>query len=84
MKRTGTAPCANPSSLGFTLIELLISITIMLLVLFAVTSVYVSSRQLSVTQSAVSTMNKDGQSAAELLSREFRQAQQVGCPAIGG
>lgn len=69
---------------GFTLIELLVSIAIMLIVLAAVSSVFLSSRQLSVTQSAVSTMNKDGQSAAEILSREFRQAQQVGCPAVGG
>ncbi len=84
MKRADPAPTANHTSLGFTLIELLISIAIMLVVLFAVTSVYISSRQLSLTQTAVSTMNKDGQSAVELLSREFRQAQQVGCPAIGG
>ena len=69
---------------GFTLIEVMISITIMFIVLFAVTSVFISSRQLSITQSAVSTMNKDGQSASEILAREFRQAQQIGCPAVGG
>ena len=70
-------------SAGFTLIELLIAIALMLLILTAVTAVYVPSRQLNVAQSAVSTMTDDGLIATETLSREFRHAQHLGCPALG-
>lgn len=68
---------------GFTLIELLIAIALMLLVLTAVTAVYLPSRQLNVAQNAVSTMTDDGLIATETLSREFRHAQHLGCPALG-
>ena len=70
-------------SAGFTLIELLIAIALMLLILTAVTAVYVPSRQLNMAQSAVSTMTDDGLIATETVSREFRHAQHLGCPALG-
>ena len=84
MQSSNDVHSTRPGVSGFTLIELLISVAIMLVVLFAVSAVFISSRQVSITQSAVGTLNKDGQSASEILAREFRQAQQVGCPAVGG
>ena len=76
-------PARLIQSAGFTLIELLIAIALMLLVLTAVTAIYVPSRQLNVAQNAVSTMTDDGLIATETLSREFRHAQHLGCPSLG-
>jgi prepilin-type N-terminal cleavage/methylation domain-containing protein len=70
-------------SRGMSLIELMIALTLMLIVLYAVTSLYASTKMTVNTQAGVSRMAENTQSAIDLLSRSLRQAAFVGCPSVG-
>jgi type II secretory pathway pseudopilin PulG len=65
------------------LIELMIALALMLLVLYAVTNLYVSTKVATNTQAGVSRVAENAQSAIDLLSRSLRQAAFVGCPSVG-
>jgi type II secretory pathway component PulJ len=71
------------SSQGMSLIELMISSALMLIVLYAVTNIYVSTKVTINTQSGVSRMSENAQTSIDLLSRSLRQAAFVGCPSVG-
>ena len=68
---------------GFTLIELLISVTLMLIVTFAVISIYVPTRSTAKVQTGVARMNENWQTASENIAREFRELSFMGCLPLG-
>lgn len=59
---------------GFTLIELMVSMTIGLMILLAVSSVYLSSQQTSRTNNALAYMQDNGRIALELLASHLSHA----------
>lgn len=67
---------------GITLIELLVALSISLLVLFAVISIYVPTKQNTRLQAGISRANETAQVATEVVSREFRQIANSGCPSL--
>jgi type IV pilus assembly protein PilW len=73
----------NTSDRGITLIELLVALAISLLVLFAVTNVFLSTKANTRLQAGVSRANESGQVATALLAREIRQTSHMGCPSLG-
>jgi type IV pilus assembly protein PilW len=68
---------------GFTLIELMIAVTLMLLVTFAVISIYVPTRSTAKVQTGVARMNENWQAASENIAREFRELSFMGCVSLG-
>lgn len=64
---------------GFTLIELMIAMTIGLLVIAGVTSVFMATQQTYRTNDALSDVQEGSRVAFELLSREIRNAGLTGC-----
>lgn len=68
---------------GVTLLEILVALTISLIVLFAVVSVYAPTKQNTRLQAGVSRANETAQISAELLAREIRHTAHIGCPALG-
>ena len=62
------------ASRGFTLIEMMISILVGLIVLAAVTMLYLGSSQSARFQTSVQRMEENGRIAIELLSRNLRMA----------
>lgn len=67
---------------GITLVELLVALSISLLVLFAVISIYVPTKQNTRLQAGISRANETAQIATEVVSREFRQIANSGCPSL--
>ena len=68
---------------GFTLIELLVAVAIGLVVLFAVTNVYLSTKANTRLQAGISRANESGLIATALVAREIRQTSHMGCPTLG-
>lgn len=66
-----------------TLIELMVALAISLVVLFAVTSLFLSTKQSTRTQAGIGRINENSQLSAEILAREIRQVAHMGCPALG-
>lgn len=73
----------NAGAAGFTLIELLISVTLMLIVTFAVISIYVPTRSTAKVQTGVARMNENWQATSENIAREFRELSFMGCVPLG-
>ena len=71
------------TSRGITLIELLVAMAISLIVLFAVTNVYLSTRANTRLQSGISRINENAEVSAETLARDIRVVSHMGCPALG-
>ena len=76
-------PFRDARAAGVTLIELLISVTLMLIVTFAVISIYVPTRSTAKVQTGVARMNENWQAASENIAREFRELSFVGCVPLG-
>ena len=70
-------------ALGITLVELMVALAISLIVLFAVTSIYVPTRQNTQLQAGVSRANETAQVVTEQIAREIRQTSHAGCPSVG-
>ncbi len=68
---------------GFTLIELMIAVTLMLMVTFAVISIYLPTRSTAKVQTGVARMNENWQVASENIAREFRELSSNGCVPLG-
>ena len=68
---------------GFTLIELMIAVALMLVVSFAVISVYVTTRSTTKAQTAVARMNENWQTNSENIAKEFRELSFMGCVPVG-
>ena len=64
---------------GFSLVELMISITLGLLLLLGVIQIFDSTRQANRVNDAVGQLQENGRIALELLSRDIREAGNVGC-----
>ncbi len=64
----------NHSRKGFTLVEVIVGATIMLLVVLATLSLYVSSNKLSVDQQQFADLQHDVRSAMFFISRDTRSA----------
>ncbi len=67
---------------GLTLIELMVALAISLIVLFAVSNVFLSTRQNVRLQAGVSRANEAAQFSTDILARDIRQIAYVGCPTI--
>jgi len=81
--RCAVAACPN-SVRGFSLIELMIAMTIGLLVIAGVTSVFLATQKTYRTNDALSDVQEGSRIAFELLSREIRNAGLVGCISTPG
>ncbi len=68
---------------GLSLIELMVALAISLVVLFAVTNLFLTTTASTRTQAGISRINENSQISAELLAREIRQVAHMGCPALG-
>jgi len=70
---------AAPTQRGVTLIELMVGVAISLVVLSALTYIYVSSRGAYRGNEALARVQENGRFAMDLLTREIRQAGYAGC-----
>lgn len=68
---------------GFTLVELMISMTLGLLLLLAIGTVFVSSRQIFRVQEDNARIQESGRFALEILGRSIKQAGHVEIPFAG-
>ena len=76
---TTTRAQIDPRCQGFSLVELMISITLGLLLLLGVIQIFDSTRQANRVNDAVGQLQENGRIALELLSRDIREAGNVGC-----
>lgn len=64
---------------GFTIVELMVAITIGLIVLAAVSTVFVSSKANYITQESMARIQESARIAMHLMSRDIRMAGYFGC-----
>ncbi len=64
---------------GFTLVELMVAITISLIILAAVSSLFVNSKTTYTTQDRLSRLQENGRFAMQFISRDLRLAGYTGC-----
>jgi len=74
---------SQKKTLGLSLVELMVAITISLILLLGVTSVYLSTRHSNAVQDEFSRLQENGRFAISLLSKEIRQAGYQGCSNLG-
>ena len=68
---------------GLSLVELLVALAISLLVLFALTNVFIATKANTRLQGGMSRINENTQVAADALARDIRLIAHIGCPALG-
>ncbi len=64
---------------GFTLVELMVAITISLIILAAVSSLFVSSKKTYTTQDRLARVQENGRFAMQFITRDLRMAGYTGC-----
>jgi type IV pilus assembly protein PilW len=64
---------------GLTVVELLISLALSMLMLYAASTMYVSTKQSTRVQEATSQLVESGRAATESLNRSIRMARYFGC-----
>jgi type IV pilus assembly protein PilW len=68
---------------GLSLVELMVALAISMVVLFAVSNVFVATKMNTRLQTGVSRANENAQISSELLAREIRHTAHIGCPQLG-
>ncbi len=71
--------CYRDMSRGFSLVELMVAITIGLMILAAVSAVFVSSKRSYSTQDRLSRLQENARFAIQFLTRDIRMAGYSGC-----
>lgn len=64
---------------GFTLVELMVAITISLIILAAVSSLFVGSKKTYTTQDRLARVQENGRFAMQFITRDLRMAGYTGC-----
>jgi type IV pilus assembly protein PilW len=79
-RRRGSALArALPGQSGFTLVELMVALTISLIILVAVASLFASSRSTQQTDEGLARLQENARFALDYLTREIRMAGYMGC-----
>jgi type IV pilus assembly protein PilW len=78
--RSRSSAAIYRKNLGVTLIELMISLTIGLVIIAGIGSVFISSRSLFRAADALSRMQEGARTAFEIMGRDIRMAGFTGCP----
>lgn len=77
--RTINSPVQQPGQTGFTLVEIMIALTISLIILLAITQIFVSSRTTYSYTEGMSRIQEGGRFAIDFLARDIRMAGYTGC-----
>lgn len=78
--KTNTRPVVSRPTQGFSLPELMVAITIGLIILAAVSTVFVTSRANYTSQESLARLQESARIAISLVTRDLRMAGFYGCP----
>lgn len=79
IKIVGRTEIGRRAAAGFSLVELMVAMVIGLVITFAVVQIFTTSRTTYQTDEGLARVQENGRFAIEFLSREIRQAGDVGC-----
>ncbi|MFQ5936255.1 MAG: PilW family protein, partial [Acidiferrobacterales bacterium] len=78
-RHSARRPLSRKAMSGFTLVELMVAVTIGLIILAALSQLFVSSRATYQVEEGLSRVQESGRIAMEFLTRDLRMAGYAGC-----